>query len=218
MPTLYHSPNSRSSRVIAQLMLLGKLDAVDVVTVDVPRHDGSGGRDPRNPHSEGKVPYLVTDDGVGIRESAAIMMYLDEQFDYPLSPKPGDAAGVSQGNSLRAAYLSWMVYAAGVLEPVLVATFSGLDHPALTDTFRGMAEVCTTLERALAHGPYLLGDALSVADILLASPFQWAPHLMPDSDAVRAWIARVDAALDGSALAAFEAEAMAQLTPASVDA
>ncbi|MFU1683245.1 glutathione S-transferase N-terminal domain-containing protein [Phaeobacter piscinae] len=77
MPTLYHSPNSRSSRVIAQLMLMGKLDDVDIVIVDVQRHDGSGGADPRNPHPEGKVPYLVTDEGQGIRESAAIIKCRD---------------------------------------------------------------------------------------------------------------------------------------------
>ena len=86
MPTLYHSPHSRSSRVIAQLMLIGKLDAVDVVIVDVARGDGTGRHDPRNVHPEGKVPYLITDDGQEVRESAAIMMYFDELFGQPLSP------------------------------------------------------------------------------------------------------------------------------------
>ncbi|MCG7492678.1 glutathione S-transferase family protein [Thalassobius sp. Cn5-15] len=203
MPTLYHSPNSRSSRVIAQLMLMGKLDAVEVVIVDVPRHDGTGCRDPRNPHPEGKVPYLITDDGVGIRESAAIMIYLDEVFDQPFSPKLGEAT--------RGAYLSWMVYSAGVLEPVLVAAFSGLDHPALAETFRGMSEVAAELESALHTAPYLLGHTLSVADILMASPFQWAPHLMPESALIRDWVSRVGAQVDGDALAAFETEGGKQI-------
>lgn len=208
MPTLYHSPNSRSSRVIAQLMLMGELDAVEVVIVDVPRHDGAGRRDPRNPHPEGKVPYLVTDEGVGIRESAAIMIYLDELFGQPFSPKMGEAT--------RGAYLSWMAYSGGVLEPVLVAAFSGLDHPALAETFRGMAEVAAELERALHTAPYLLGQGLSVADILLASPFQWAPHLMPDSAVIKDWVARVGAELDGDALAAFETEAMLHIAAEEV--
>ncbi|NKX40770.1 glutathione S-transferase family protein [Rhodobacteraceae bacterium R_SAG1] len=204
MPTLYHSPNSRSSRVIAQLMLMKKLDAIEIVTVDVPRHDGAGRRDPRNPHPEGKVPYLVTDEGQGIRESAAIMMYLDELFGQPFSPQIGTPD--------RGRYLSWMAYSGGVLEPVLVAAFSGLDHAGFKSTFRSMEEVCTALETALEGGCFLLGDALCVADILLASPFQWAPHLMPDSPAIKAWVKRVDERLDGDAIAAFEAEAMKELS------
>ncbi|MCE8546239.1 glutathione S-transferase family protein [Ruegeria pomeroyi] len=203
MPTLYYSPNTRASRVIAQLMLMGKLDQVEVVTVEVPRFDGSGRRDPRNPHPEGKVPFLVTDDGEEVRESAAIMMYLDELFGQPLSPAIG-APG-------RGAYLGWMAYSGGVLEPVLVAAFSGLDHPALTETFRGMDEVCAVLERGVKDRPFLLGDTVSVADILLASPFQWAPHLMPDTPAIKAWVERVGNSLDGAAIAAYEASAMARL-------
>ncbi len=204
MPRFYYSPHTRSSRVIAQLMLMGKLDQVEVVTVDVIRHDGSGRQDPRNPHPEGKVPYPVTDDGAGIRESAAIMMYLDELFGQPLSPAIG-APG-------RGAYLSWMAYSGGVLEPVLVAAFAGLDHPAITETFRGMAELSAVLEQGVQKGPFLLGETLSLADILLASPFQWAPHLLPDSPAIKAWVDRVDSHLDGAAIAAYEASAMARLT------
>ncbi|MFV1531389.1 MULTISPECIES: glutathione S-transferase family protein [unclassified Phaeobacter] len=204
MPTLYHCPNSRSSRVIAQLMLIGKLDAVEVVPVSVERFDGTGRRDPRNPHPEGKVPYLVTDEGQGVRESAAIMMYLDELYSQPLSPKIGAPD--------RGRYLSWMTYAGGVLDPVLVAAFSGLDHPAINGAYRGLAEVCTALETALAEGDFLLGDTLCLADILLASPFQWAPHLMPDSAVIKAWVERVSAAQDGQAIAAYEAETTAQLS------
>jgi glutathione S-transferase len=200
MPKLYHSPNSRSSRVVAQLMRMDKLDAVEVIIVDVPRHDGTGKRDPRNPHPEGKVPYLVTDEGVGIRESAAIMMYLDELFGQPLSPAIGSAE--------RGSYLSWMAYSGGVLEPVLVAAFSGLDHPALHETFRGMPDVSDAILQAVQGADFLLGDRLTVADILLASPFQWAPHLMPDNPEIKAWVDRVAAQLDGQAIAAFEARAV----------
>lgn len=199
MPTLYHSPNTRSSRVIAQLIHMGKLDAVEVVVVEVPRQDGGGRHDPKNPHPEGKVPYLVTDEGEHVRESAAIMMYLDELFGQPLSPKVGS------GN--RGSYLSWMVYSGGVLEPVLVADFAGFEHPALVSTFRGKVEMGEALERALAEGPYLLGETLTLPDILLASPFQWAPQFLPDSAVVKAWVDRVSAALDVDALLAFEAQA-----------
>ena len=121
MPKLYHSPNTRSSRVISQLMLMGKLDAVEVICVDIVKNDGTGRRDPMNAHPEGKVPVWVTDEDETIRESAAIMMYLDELYGQPLSPKIG-APG-------RGSYLSWMCYYGGVLEPALVAQGAEVNHP-----------------------------------------------------------------------------------------
>ena len=42
MLTLFHSPNSRSTRVVALLHELGALDAVRIETVTVARRDGSG--------------------------------------------------------------------------------------------------------------------------------------------------------------------------------
>ncbi|MEP2717521.1 glutathione S-transferase family protein [Pseudophaeobacter sp.] len=206
MPTLYHAPNSRSSRVIAQLMLMGKLDAVDVVIVEIVKHDGSGRRDPNNAHPEGKVPYLVTDEGEHIRESAAIMMYLDELFGQPLSPRPGQPG--------RGSYLTWMAYSGGVMEPALVAHFSGIDHPALVGTFRTMVEVGAQLEVGLEGKGFLLGDSLSVADLLMASAFQWAPHLMPEIPTVKAWVQRVSDALDNDGLQSFESEALSGLEAA----
>lgn len=203
MPTLYHAPHSRSSRVISQLLMMGKLDQVEVVCVEVVKNDGTGRRDPRNAHPEGKVPFLITDDGQEIRESAAIMIYLDELFGQPLSPKIG-----SEG---RGEFLSWMAYSGGVLEPALVAHFAGLDHPALMGTFRGMAEVGAQLERGLNGRDFLLGDHVSLADLIMASAFQWAPHLTPDSGVIKSWVARVSAALDAEGLNAFEEEALANL-------
>lgn len=204
MPKLYHSPQSRSSRVVSQLMLMGKLEEVEVIFVDIIKNDGSGRRDPNNAHPEGKVPYLITDEGEEVRESAAIMMYLDELYGNPLSPKPGMAQ--------RGAYLSWMTYYGGVLEPALVAQFAELNHPALTGTFRTMKEVGDQLEKYLKDNTFLLGDRLTVADLIMASAFLWAPHLMPDMPVVKAWVARVAKAQDQQAMEQFEAQAQAALS------
>lgn len=59
MLTLYHAPDSRSDTIVTLVRLMGIGDKVDIVEVTIPRQDGSGGRDPKNPHPEGKVPYLV---------------------------------------------------------------------------------------------------------------------------------------------------------------
>lgn len=204
MPTLYHSPHTRSSRIISQLMLTGKLDEVTIVIVDVVKGDGTGGRDDKNPHPEGKVPFLVTDEGAHIRESAAIMMYLDELH--------GSTLSVAAGTPERGTFLSWMMYYGGVLEPAMVAQFAKIDDPMFAKTFRTMAEVSVCLHDALGDRAFLTGDKLTIADIIMASAFQWAPHLVPDFDTVKAWLARVDAAQDSAALAAFEAQAVAQLS------
>ena len=48
MLTLYHSPKSRSSSLIALLDELGATDQVQIERVDIIRQDGSGRIDPRN--------------------------------------------------------------------------------------------------------------------------------------------------------------------------
>ena len=184
-------------------MLIGKLDQITVVNVDIVKSDGSGRKDPNNAHPEGKVPFLVTDDGETIRESTAIMMYLDEFFGHPLSIKPGDAG--------RGSFLSWMSYYCGVLEPAMVAHFAELDHPILRSTFRTMTEVGEQITSGLGDKPYLVGDKLTIADIIMASAFKWAPHLIPEAPTVNAWIKRVQDAQDGAGLEVFETQAFAEL-------
>lgn len=199
MPTLFYSPETRATRIIAQLIAMDKLDAVEVKIVDIVKSDGSGRIDPDNAHPEGKVPYLITDDGEHIRESAAIMMYLDELYGSPL--------GVPVGAKGRGAFLSWMSYYGGVLEPAMVTHFAGIDHPMMKSNFRTMTEVGTHIASGLGDKPFLLGDKLTIADLIMSSAFTWAPNLAPDIDAVKDWITRVVDAQDGAALMAYEARA-----------
>lgn len=56
MLKFYHAPKSRSGRVH---WLLHELDVpFETCRMDIPRQDGSGARDPRNPHLDGKVPAI----------------------------------------------------------------------------------------------------------------------------------------------------------------
>lgn len=185
MLTLYHAPNSRSSRIIRLIDELGIGDRVDVRVVGIPRQDGSGAIDPANPHPEGKVPLLVHD-GVEIRESNAIILYLTDLF-----PEAGFAPVV--GDRDRGRYLSWLAYYGNVVEPVLVIGFSGLEHPVFDVTFRGMPQVVARLTEALETSPYLLGDKFTAADLLLVSPYNWMPDAVPDVPVIRDWLARCNA-------------------------
>ena len=149
------------------------------------------------------MPFLITDDGEEIRESSAIMMYLDEIFGSTLSIKIGENG--------RGTFLSWMAYYGGVLEPAMVANFCEIDHPGMKNTFRSMVEVGECLHAGLGDKPFLLGDNITIADLIMASSFQWAPHLTPDFDTVKTWLDRVAKAQDHAALEAFEAKAFEAL-------
>ena len=182
MLTLYHAPMSRSTRIVGLVHELGAQDAVDIRRVDVPRIDGTGRRDPANPHPEGKVPLLVHD-GVEIWESVAIALYLTEIF-------PDAGLGVPPGDPRRGRLLSWLAWYGDVVEPLVVLHLVGIDNPALASTFRDLDAVAARLSAALAEGPYLMGESYSVADLILASTYGWKPELTPDVPAIRDWVNR----------------------------
>lgn len=199
MLTLYHAPKSRSSRIVTLLMALDAMSEVDIRLTDIPRQDGSGARDPHNPHPEGKVPLLVTEDGEMIRESNAIMLYLTDRFASDFAPNVGEAG--------RGAYLTWLFWYGNVLEPAYVHQIAGLSHPVLTATFRGMPEAVAYLVAGLEGRDFLLSDQFSAADLLIASPFLWFPEATPDVAVIRDWVARCGAEPVMAEAAAYDAKA-----------
>jgi glutathione S-transferase len=184
MLTLFHAPQSRSSRI---LWLLEEIGAPYVVKItDIPRMDGKGAPDPANPHPDKKVPALV-DDGVLITESIAIVQYLTDKF-------PAAGLGPQVGHPTRGHYLSWLAYYAGVIEPVVNLEFAGLaDNAAMKRTFRDRAAMDRHIVTALEAGPYLVGSTFSGADILVASLGHFARAMLPAGDPVEAYLARCNA-------------------------
>jgi glutathione S-transferase len=51
--------------------------------------------------------------------------------------------------------------------------------------------VVERVSRALAQGPYLLGERFTAADILVSGPFEWNPDFAPSNRAVEGWLARL---------------------------
>ena len=182
MLTFYHSPRSRSTSVRVLIEELGIAERVQTVTVEIPRQDGSGGHDPKNPHPEGKVPYL-TDGEDHVRERAAIFLYLTDRF-------PDAGLGRPVGDPQRGRYLSWLVWYQGVLEPVTILDWAGLDHPAVAASLRDYDTALQRLDEALRHQPYLLGAEYSAADLLCSGPFAWFGDRMRVTPAVSDWVAR----------------------------
>lgn len=180
MLTLYHSPMSRSSRIIWLLEELGEPYAIEYVTIRRP--DGSGAPDPRNPHPDKKVPALLHDD-VLVTESAAICLHLSDSF-------PKAKLGPEIGDPRRAAYLTWLFYYAGVVEPVLTAKFKGHTESDPDDR-RAYEAMSARLRGALREGPHLLGERFSTADILLESAFQWGRAMLPQGPEIDAYLGRL---------------------------
>ena len=128
MLTLIHSPHSRSTAILTLIEEMGIQDRIDIREVTIPRLDGSGRRDPANPHPEGKVPALVHEGRV-ITERGAIMLHLTSLFpDSGLAPKVGTPDwGV---------LAMWMAWYQGVLEPTFIMEAAGFSHPWMTAAVR----------------------------------------------------------------------------------
>lgn len=182
MLTLFHAPESRSSSIMTLINEMDIADWIDIRIVTIPRIDGSGGRDPANPHPEGKAPCLVHD-GEVLTERAAIILHLTTLFpDSGLAPRPGTAAW--------GRFATWLCWYQGVLEPVLILQAAGLSHPWLTASLRGADEAIARLKMALTQGPWLMGETYSATDLLVHSPYAWFTDAIPDDPLIRDWVAR----------------------------
>jgi len=162
--TLYHSPQTRSASIVWLLEELGVPYTTEIV--DWRRPDGSGARDPANPHPHGKVPAL-TDDAETVFETSAIALYLTDKYRAtPMGSLPGEA--------LRGEYLSWLAYRPGVMEPALLARNFGVKHVYGAMGWAPADEVEEVLNAHLSDREYFLGKDFSALDILLGG----GPHFM----------------------------------------
>jgi glutathione S-transferase len=157
MITLYHSPKTRADSIVWLLEELGVAYALRAV--DWRRADGSGQRDAANPHPHGKIPAL--DDGrETVFETSAIALYLTDKYrDVPMGPLPGEPG--------RGAYLSWLAYRPGVLEPALICRRFNVQHVHGAMGWAPADEVEGVMNRHLANHEYFLGDTFSAVDILV---------------------------------------------------
>ena len=141
----------------------------------------------------GQAPTVVLDDGRTLAQSNAIILYLAEGSRLV----PGDAY-------LRAKMLEWMFWEQYSHEPyIAVARFQVkyLGKPAselesrLVE--RGKAALAR-MDAALTGGNFLVGEALTLADVALVAYTRMAADggfALSDYPAVEAWVARIEAAL-----------------------
>jgi glutathione S-transferase len=145
----------------------------------------------------GQVPAVVLDDGRPLAQSNAIILYL-----------AGDSSLIPADPYDRARMLEWMFWEQYSHEPYVAVRRFQLRYlkrspdelePKLFD--RGSSAL-QRLEAALGPSPYLVGGALSLADIALVAYTRMAGEGGFDLSkypAVRRWIARVEHDLEISA-------------------
>jgi glutathione S-transferase len=141
--------------------------------------------DPENPHPHGKSPAL-TDGDVLVWESTAIALYLTDKFTQNgLGPVVGDAK--------RGAYVSWLAYYAGVMEPAWMTAYMKWEIPRGTAGWVKTDEMMTFVNANLAKGPYLLGETFSAVDILVGTSFKMfmGSPLMEATPLLEAYVKRV---------------------------
>lgn len=183
MITLFHHPKTRSTRFI---FLLEELEApYELRLVTIRRSDGTGAVDPANPHPHGKVP-AISDDGVIVFESPAVALYLTDRF-------PKKHVGPLVGEPGRGAYLSWLSYYTGVLEPAFMSKFMNVAVPRGSAGWVAVDEAMAAVLEQLSRGPYILGEHFSAADVLYGTTFAMFAQspLMPKSSVVDGYVQRI---------------------------
>jgi len=201
MITVHHLENSRSQRV---LWLLEELS----LPYTVKRY----ARDPqtmRAPpelvtvHPLGKSP-IITEDGIVVAETGAIVTYLTD--------RAGGALVPTLGTPERARYTYWLHYAEGSAMPPLLLklVFSRLapGSPwALRPLVRRIADAvlhdfvdpdlrrhAAFWEQELADRPYFCGADFTAADIMMSFPLEaFAARGTGAGPRVTAWLARIHA-------------------------
>ncbi|MCC7273165.1 MAG: glutathione S-transferase [Alphaproteobacteria bacterium] len=163
--TLYHIPQSRSLTALWMLEELGLPYRVRKLDLAAAEQRGAAYLK-INP--SGKVPALA-DGPMVVTERGAICMHLADRY------APGRLAPIVV-DPRRAEYLSWMFYAAGVLEPLLTLAFLRIEMPAPPGALAwGDWTTMTAVVRdAVAHREFLLGNQFSAADIMVGSMLAWA--------------------------------------------
>jgi glutathione S-transferase len=112
----------------------------------------------------GKVPAIVHGEVV-VTECAAICAYLADAF-----PQAGLAPPA--GARLRGTYYRWLFFAAGPIETAVTNRALGLVTPQGREAMAGWGTFTTvmdTMEAAVSHGKFLLGERFSAADVYFGS-------------------------------------------------
>jgi glutathione S-transferase len=179
--TLYYSPQTRATAVRILLEELGAPYELHILNMKAGEQ-----RKPAylaiNPM--GKVPAIRHGDAL-VTELAAIFIYLGDLF-----PKAGLAPAL--GDPLRGPYLRKMIFYGNCFEPALMDKSMKRDAPPRQSPYGDYDTVLKTLAGWLQPGPYMLGEKLSILDLLWGPALRWTTMfgLVPELPEIKSYIAR----------------------------
>jgi glutathione S-transferase len=192
--TLYGFPQStyvRSARLACEEK--GVTYDLEAIEMGSPAH--------RALHPFARMPAMRHGD-FALYETSAIARYLDEVFDGPaLQPSaPRARARMNQWISAVNDYYN-QALARGIVLPRIVYPMRGrtVDEAAVAASVEQAEHHLGVADETLAAGPYLAGDALSLADLFLGPIVFWlektpeGADLLPRFPAVRRWYERLAA-------------------------
>ncbi|MBK0393136.1 glutathione S-transferase family protein [Ramlibacter algicola] len=153
---LHYHPYSRAAGTLWALEEAGQ--PYELKVVDIMKGEQKGpGLVAKNPM--GKLPTLEDGDVV-VTEAAAICLYLADRY------APGKLAPALD-DPRRGTYLRWSFFAPSVIEPAVMAKVSGWTYKEVAAGWGNYDSMIAAAESALAHGPFVLGEQFSMADVVL---------------------------------------------------
>ena len=158
MTRLYHSPGSRSTRVLWMLEETGAPYDLTLLTGDERRAPEFVVH-----HPLGRVPVLELDDGGDMIESIAICLQLAD-----LHPE-SDLIG-PLGSARRAKAYQWSIFALAEIEsPLIDLRRAGAAGEDLAPGLERVGKAFAVIAAALGDRDWLIGNGFTVADVICAS-------------------------------------------------
>jgi glutathione S-transferase len=163
---------------------------IELVRVDLDKHQTADGADYYGINPKGYVPFLVRDDGSTLSEGPAIVQYLAD-----LAPASGLAPAA--GTAERYRLMEWLNYISTELHKGMGSLFDGAmpaDYKTVIKERIGKRFDFVT--RSLGSKPYLTGEQFTVADGYLFTVLGWTQWLGIDLAAwpvLTQFVARVGA-------------------------
>jgi len=153
---------------------------------DVLKHERGAGFYCWKPYIVHREMCRLKDGDTLVFESTAIALYLTDRF-------PQNGIGPVVGDAKRGAYVSWLSYYAGVMEPAWMSAYMKWEIPRGTASWVKADEVLEFVNATLQQGPYILGDKFSAVDILIGTTFKMflGSPLLEKTDLLEGYVNRI---------------------------
>lgn len=174
MYILYYSPGTASMAVHLALLEIDAPHELRKLDIDAGEQRQA---DYLRLNPNGTVPTLVVD-GRPYYECLALLLLLAERH-------PEAALAPTSGAPERATYLQWMAHFANTLQPAFrqwfyPQDFARAEHEQDSKEFarRRIETAWQRLDAHLAaHGPHLLGESISIADLYATMLMRWSRNM-----------------------------------------